>query len=166
MEIMSCSQIKEALIRRLNDDIAVTMVQNQCVFSLPFRCLDERITDVFVEKMLGDLYKVHDAGITTSHLFAQGIHITGHKADMFEEVAKRLGVGYLGGTFEVSCKESEIQDAILAVGQCSSLATFEVAAHKPIVEEDPVTTRVHRSLIQWKPDYIKQIGRNVPVKGR
>jgi len=135
METTNCSQIREALIRRLNDEIAVQTVLNQCVFSLPFKCLDERATDVFVEKMLGDLYRVHDAGITTSHLFAQGIHITGHKAEVFEEVAKRLGVGYLAGTFEVSCKESEVQDAILAVGQCSALATFEVAAHKPIVEE-------------------------------
>ena len=166
METTNCSQIREALIRRLNEEIAVTTVMNQCVFSLPLKCLDERPTDVFVEKMLGDSYRVHDAGITTSHLFAQGIHVTGHKADLFEEVAKRLGVGYLAGTFEVSCKEAEIQDAIMAVGQCSALATFEVASHRPVFEEDPIKIRVHRSLVQWKPEYVKQIGRNVPVKGR
>jgi hypothetical protein len=77
---------------------------DQCVFSLPIRGLDERPTDVFVEKQLGQSFRVHDAGITTSHLFAQGIHITEHKASMLEEVAKRLGVSYLAGTFEVSCK--------------------------------------------------------------
>jgi hypothetical protein len=136
------------------------------VFSIPIKCLDDRGTDVFVEKMLGELYRVHDAGITTSHLFAQGIHITEYKADLFEEFAKRLGVTYLAGTFEVSCKESEIHDAILAVGQCSALATIEVASHKPVIEEDPIKTRVHRSLIQWKPNYVKQIERNVTVKGR
>ncbi len=166
MGTTNCSEIRESLIRRLSEDIAVSTVDGQCVFSLPIRCLDDRPTDVFVEKLLGDSYRVHDAGITTSHLFAQGIHITEFKAEMFEEVAKRLGVSYLAGTFQVSCKESEIENAILAVGQCSALATIDVATQKPVIEEDPIKTRVHRSLTQWKPKYVKQIGRNVPVKGR
>lgn len=166
METTNCSQIREALIRRLSDEIVISTVMDQCVFSLPIKGLDDRTTDVFVEKMLGESYRVHDAGITTSHLFAQGIHITEHKADMFEEVAKRLGVNYLAGTFEVSCKESEIQDAILAVGQCSAMATVEVASHKPVIEEDPIKTRVHRSLTQWKPRYVKEIRKGVTVKGR
>ncbi|MGB8061100.1 MAG: DUF1828 domain-containing protein [Candidatus Sulfotelmatobacter sp.] len=144
----------------------ISTVTDQCVFSLPIKGLNDRTTDVFVEKMLGDSYRVHDAGITTSHLFAQGIHITEHKAEMFEEVAKRLGVNYLAGVFEVSCKESEIQNAILAVGQCSAIATVEVASHKPIIEEDPIKLRVERSLERWKPNYVREIRRRVPVKGR
>jgi nitrogen regulatory protein PII-like uncharacterized protein len=166
METTNCSQIREALIRRLSDEIVISTVMDQCVFSLPIKGLNDRTTDVFVEKMLGESYRVHDAGITTSHLFAQGIHITEHKADMFEEVAKRLGVSYLAGTFEVSCRESEIQDAILAVGQCSAMATVEVASHKPVIEEDPIKTRVQRSLTQWKPGYVREIRKGVRVKGR
>jgi hypothetical protein len=165
METTNCSQIREALIRRLSDEIVISTVMDQCVFSLPIKGLDDRSTDVFVEKMLGESYRVHDAGITTSHLFAQGIHITEHKADLFEEVAKRLGVNYLAGTFEISCKESEVHDAIFAVGQCSAMATVEVASHKPVIEEDPIKTRVQRSLTQWKPGYVREIRRGVPVKG-
>jgi Domain of unknown function DUF1828 len=166
METTNCSQIREALIRRLSDQIVISTVMDQCVFSLPIRGLDERPTDVFVEKQLGQSFRVHDAGITTSHLFAQGIHITEHKASMLEEVAKRLGVSYLAGTFEVSCKESEVQDAILAIGQCSAMATVESASHKPVIEEDPIKTRVDRSLTLWKPTYVREIRRRVPVKGR
>lgn len=166
METSSCSEIREALLRRLGEGVAVSTVSDQCVFSLPIRTLDDRVTDVFVEKLLGESYRVHDAGITASHLFAQGIHITERKADLFEEVARRLGVTYLAGTFEVSCKEKDVYDAILAVGQCAALATVEVASHKPVVEEDPIRTRVHRSLMGWKPPFVKQISRNVLVKGR
>jgi hypothetical protein len=166
METTNCSQIREALIRRLSDEIVISTVMDQCVFSLPIKGLDERSTDVFVEKLLGQSYRVHDAGITTSHLFAQGIHITEHKASMFEEVAKRLGVTYLAGIFEVSCRESEVEDAILAIGQCSAMATVEAVSHKPVIEEDPIKTRVQRSLTHWKPEYVKEIRRRVLVKGR
>jgi len=68
MEATTCSNIKEALIRRLSDEIVISTVMGQCVFSLPIKGLEERTTDVFVEKMLGESFRVHDAGITTSHL--------------------------------------------------------------------------------------------------
>ncbi len=162
---MNCLNIRAALIHRMSDNIEVSMVQGQCVFTLPIKSLDDRLTDVFIEKQLGNIYHVHDAGITTAQLFAQGIHITELKAKLFEEMARRLGVAYTGGTFEVSCQETELQDAILAVGQCAAIATYEVAAHKPIIEEEPIKTRVQRSLDRWKPNYVRQINRNVIVKG-
>jgi hypothetical protein len=123
-------------------------------------------TDLIRAVIEAESYRVHDAGITTSHLFAQGIHITQHKASLLEEVAKRLGVNYVGGTFEVSCKQQEIQDAILAIGQCSAMATVEAASHKPVIEEDPIKIRVQRSLSRWKPQYVREIRQRVPVKGR
>jgi hypothetical protein len=166
METTNCSHIRESLIRRLSEDIEVSVVSGQCVFTLPIQSLDARGAEVFIEKQLGDTYRVHDAGITTSHLFAQGIHITEHKTQMFEEMARRLGATYMSGVFEAWCKESELQDAILSVGQCAAMATMEIASHKPIFEEEPVSTRVERSLNEWKPEYVKQIGKRVPVKGR
>lgn len=166
METTNCSLIRKSLIQRLSDDVEVSMVSGQCVFTLPLKSLDERHTEVFIEKQLGDNYRVHDAGITSSHLFAQGIHITENKSVLFEEMARRLGATYLSGTFETRCKEDKLQDAILAVGHCAAMASIEVAAHKPMFEEEPITTRVQRSLARWKPPYIRQIGKNVPVRGK
>lgn len=166
METTNCSQIRQQLINRLSNDIEASVIEGQCVFTLPIRTVDDRTTEVFIEKQLGDTYRVHDAGITTSHLFAQGIHITENKTELFEEMARRLGATYMAGMFEKWCKENEIQDAIMAVGQCASLATMEVAAHKPIFEEEPITKRVERTLNLWKPRYIKQINKHVRMQGK
>jgi hypothetical protein len=166
MEIMNCSEIKESLVRHLSEGIDFSKVMDQCVFTLPLRSLDDRSVEVFVEKKLGEFYRVHDAGITSSHLFAQGIHITEKKSLLFEEVARRLGVTYLEGRFETSCQMAELQNAILAVSQCSALASLEVAAHKPVFEDEPIITRVQRSLKAWQPPYVKQINSRFPVNGR
>src|SRR5437899_1907160 len=144
METMNCSQIRDSLIRHLNAGIEVGTLMNQCVFTLPIRSLDDRSTEVFIEDKLGGFYRVHDAGITSSHLFAQGIHITEHKAQLFEEMAQRLGAAYTDGTFEKSCRLEEIENAILAVSQCAALASIEVAAHKPNFRDEPIINRVER----------------------
>jgi hypothetical protein len=166
MEITTCSHLKASLLRRLNDHIEIGMVADQCVLTLPIKSIDDRPTEVFIEQGLGGFFRVHDAGIATSHLFAQGIHVTEAKASLFGEVARRLGVEYMRGTFEKACTEDEIENAILSVGQCAAMATVEVAAHKPSIEEEPVKTRVDRSLAQWKPEFVKQINKNVRVKGQ
>lgn len=166
MEIMNCSEIKNSLIRHLSSGVESSTINDQCVVTLPLKSVDERAVEVFVQQKLGDFYRVHDAGITSSHLFAQGIHMTQHKTALFEEVARRMGVAYLDGRFETSCRMGEIDNAILAVSQCASIVSLEVAAHKPVFEDEPIVTRVQRSLATWKPQHIKQISSRFPVNGR
>jgi len=163
---MNCSDLRASLVRKINDGVDASIVAGQCVFTIPLRSLDERHTEVFVEQKLGDLYRVHDAGITTSHLFAQGIHITEHKAELFEEMARRLGVLYSRGAFEISCKREEVDAAILAISQCAAMATFELAAHGPVIEQEPIKQRVQRSLEQSRPQHVEQVGKAVIVKGK
>ena len=116
MEQTNCLLVKESLIRRVTAEIYVSTVMDQCVFTLPIKTFDDRSVDVFVQKRLGDLYLVHDAGITTSQLFAQGIHVTERKAFYFEEMARRLGAQYADGMFQVSCKRQDVDDAITRCG--------------------------------------------------
>lgn len=166
METTSCSELRTSLIRKLNDEVETSIIAGQCVFTIPIRSLDDRYIEVFVERKLGDQYRVHDAGITTSHLFAQGVHITERKSGLFEELARRLGVLYVRGSFEISCRKELVDGAILAIGQCASIATFELAEHVPVVERESVKQRVFRSLEQSRRDYVQSIGTNIAVKGR
>ncbi len=163
---MNCSDLRTSLIRKINDEVETSIVAGQCVFTIPIKSLDDRYTEVFVENKLGDMYRVHDAGITTSHLYAQGIHMTEHKSEIFEEMARRLGVFYVRGAFEVSCKREQVDTAILAISQCAAIASFELASHGPVVEQEPIERRVERSLKHAELPYIELVQKGVVVKGK
>jgi hypothetical protein len=166
MDKMNCNSIKQSLIDRLAADIEVTALHHQCVLTLPLKTLDDRLTDVFVEEKLGDMFLVHDAGMTTSQLFAQGIHLTESKNKLLSEIARRLGVIYKNGMFQVACKGQDVEASVFAVGQCIGFGMLEVASHKPTFEEEPVLSIVQRTLDNWKPDEIGSIPKRFSVKGK
>lgn len=134
----SCNSVRDALVERLAQDIFVSEINDQCVLTLPFRTIDDRYPDVFVERKLGGSFLVHDAGRTTSSLYAQGIHMTEGRIAAFGHIGATLGVGYSDGTFQVLCSDSDLQAAILAVAECILFGTMELLAQKPVFDEEPV----------------------------
>src|SRR5262249_42816963 len=145
MDLASCNSVRDSLIRRLSDDISVIQIADQCVFSFPFRTLDDRYPDIFVDRKLAGSFLVHDAGKTASHLFAQGIHMTEGRAKNLKEISSRLGVEFADGMFQVLCDASTLEVAILAVAECILLGTVDIAYHKPTFDDEPVTSIIKRA---------------------
>jgi hypothetical protein len=81
-------------------------------------------------------------------------------------MAKKFGAELQGDIFTTGCKISEIQNSILAISQCASLAMFELLGHRPEFEEESLSSRVAKTLNVWRPPYIIGIDRRVTVKGQ
>ena len=118
---------------------------------LPLKTLDDRYLDVYIESKIGDFAIVHDGGRSTAELFAQGIHLTDAKEAQLKAVAARYGASYADGSFSVGCRLESVQQAVLAVAQCASLAMYDVLTHAPVIEAEPLALVVRRTLERWKP---------------
>ena len=166
MEQANCGSLKAELLEYIARQIDVTAVRDKCVITLPTKTLDDRYPDVFIERKMPDYFLVHDAGKTTSELFAQGIHITDARADLLSSAAERLGVNFVDGVFNVGCTGAGLSGAILAVSQCMSLGMWEVVHHKPDFGDAPILTLAENALLGWNPGYEHRIQKNLKVKGR
>ena len=165
MASMNCNLIKESLVGYIKRELEVSTFQNKCVITLPIKTFDDRFVDIVVEEKLSDYYLVHDAGKSLGELFAQGVSLTDTRRKLLGVIAHQFGAELSDGIFTVGCKHSGLQDAVFAISQCATLAMFELAEHRPIVEEEPIAQKISRSLKQWQPRYIREINRGVPMKG-
>lgn len=166
MGTMNCGSLKTSLIDFLREQVEVAAFKDRCVITLPIKTVDDRFVDIVVEKKLADFFLVHDAGKTLNELFVQGVSLTDAKKAHLTGMAKRFSVELVGDVFKVGTKLDGLQNAILAVSQCASLAMFELLSHHPDIEEEPLSSRVNRSLKKWQPHFIRSIERRVLVKGR
>jgi hypothetical protein len=166
MATMDCSSIKTSLIEYLQHEVDVAAFKGRCVVTLPIKTIDDRFVDVIVESRLEDYFLVHDGGKTLSELFSQGISLTDTRKSHLIELAKKFGAELQGDIFTMGCKAAGIQDSILAISHCASLAMFELLSHRPEFEEESLSSRVGRALKAWQPPYIIGIDRRVTVKGR
>jgi hypothetical protein len=166
MATMNCTLIKSSLIDYLKQEVEVTSTKDKCVITLPIKTLDDRYIDVVVESKLEDYFVVHDAGKTLNELFSQGISLTDIKKSNLSTMAKKLGAELQGDIFTTGCKVNGIQNSILAISQCASLAMFELLGHRPEFEEESLSSRVAKTLNVWRPAYIISIDRGITVKGR
>ena len=164
MATTDCRSFREALLGYLGHELEVNAFENQYVVTLPLKTLDDRFLHVYIEEHPPDYLVVHDGGRTTTELFVQGIHLNNTKEELFKEIARRYGANYGDGSFMVGCKQSEAQDAILAIAQCASLAMHEVLTHKPDFAEERPSLIVKRTLNSWKPDHI-ELRHRLPVHG-
>jgi hypothetical protein len=162
----TCSSLKKELLSFFGKEIRITESQDGCVLVLPNKTLDDRYPAVFVDRKTPDFFVVHDAGKTSSELFAQGIHLTEAREEAFEQMADRMGAIFADGVFQVGCKQDEMLTAILAVGQCQSLGMWHVLGHKPDLAEEPVLTRVETGIRAWNSPDPHDIQSRVPVKGK
>lgn len=166
MANMNCDSIKSSLVDYLQAQVEVITFKSRCVVTLPIKTVDDRYIDVAVEQKFDDFFIVHDEGKTIAELFSQGITLTDTKKSRLLVMAKKFGVGMDNDIFTVGCKADGIQNAILAISQCSSIAMFELFSHQPTFEDEPLSSRVARSLKEWQPPFISSIDRRVALKGR
>ncbi|MGA8222524.1 MAG: hypothetical protein WB780_12790 [Candidatus Acidiferrales bacterium] len=162
----NCASIKDSLIEYLRREIEVVTVQDSCVMTLPLKTVDDRLVDVIVERKTPDYFLVHDGGKSLSELFVQGIKLSESVRNRLETIAKLNGALLLKDAFTVGCKRDKLQDGIVAIGLCSTMAMLELIGHKPEFEEEPIASRVSRTLRTWRPEFIENINSKVPIKGK
>lgn len=165
MELLSCSDIRDSLISYLRREVEIATFKDACIVTLPLKTADERFVDVTVERKLPDYFLVHDAGKSISELFTQGISLTEAIRKNLQSIAKINGAELIRDVFTVGCRADKLQDAILGIGLCSTMAMLELIGHKPEIEEEPLSSRVAKTLNAWRPPYIVGIDRGVIVRG-
>lgn len=136
----------------------VTAAEGACIVTLPLKTADDRFIDVFVERMRDSksFMYVHDGGKNTAELFAQGVHQTDTQERMLKGIAAAHGAQFQDGRFHILCKnETEVQAAVLSIGQCAALAMVDVVSHLPNIEDEPLKSRVFRALTAWRPSYVE-----------
>lgn len=168
MEPLNCSSIKSGLEAYLREGTHIRNRRGLCVLSLPLRTADGRWVSVYIEPTVGDAILIHDGGKTLSELYAQGIHLSPPRQRLFTEIAGRMGamLDLKAEAFQILCKASEVSDAIMRVAECAVLATAEIAAHYPVIEDEPLRPKVSRALEMWKPAAVREITHKMPVRGR
>lgn len=166
MESINCLSIKDSLIDYLNKEVEIAAFKDRCILTLPLKTVDDRYVDVTVERKMPDYFLVHDAGKSISELFMQGISLTESRRKTLEAIAKTNRADLIHDVFTVGCKAHELQNAILAIGLCSTMAMLELIGHKAEIEEEPLAETINRSLKRWQPQFIRSVDRRVSVKGR
>ncbi len=162
----NCDSLKDSLVAFLGANMEVTTANGRCIVTLPVRTLDDRFINVYVEPKLGSYVLVHDGGKSIAELFAQGIHLSDGQAAHMKAVARRYGATFQNDMFTCGAHSDsvELQVAILAIAQCAAMAMVPVLSHEAVVEDEPISARVARTLNRWKPDYV-DIRRNFSVRG-
>lgn len=163
--LTTCRSLKDSLLTFLGQQVEVSAVEHRCILTLPLKTLDGRYLEVFVDQTVGDDYVlVHDGGNAVAELFLQGIHLTSTRESQMRQIAKRYRANFIANSFSVGVKHEKVNDAILAIAQCSSLAMFDVIKHEPVIEEEPILALVKRTLRLYRPEEVEMRYR-VPVTG-
>ena len=163
--MQTCSNLKSSLLAFLGEKVRVAESRNGCVVTLPMETLDKRRVSVIVEKT-GDTFLVHDGGKTLSELFCHGISITATLMKHKEDLVESHGAHIRNKIIRKICKAQELETAIFAVAQCSSMAMIELVSHRPVFENESITSKVSKALDAWRSPYVKEVRRNVDVRGR
>jgi hypothetical protein len=84
---------------------------------------------------------------------------------MMKGIALAHGAYFQNGRFQIACaNEADVHRAVLAIGQCASLAMIEIVSHEPVVEDEALSGRVGRTLKLWQPSYV-EIHKRLAVEG-
>lgn len=158
----NCGSMKESLLAYLRSEIEVAAFRDYCVFTLPLKTVDDRLVDVIVERRTSDYFLVHDGGKSLGELFVQGITLTDSIVKRLECIAKLNGASLVKDAFTIGCKTDKLENGIIATGLCSAMAMLELIGHKPDLQEEPIASRVSRTLRQWQPTFITSINAKVP----
>ncbi|MBI4166608.1 MAG: hypothetical protein HY508_12825 [Acidobacteria bacterium] len=121
--------------------------------------------DIVIERKLPDYFVVHDSGKSLAELFIQGITLTESRRKHLESIAKSYGAELVRDVFKVGCKQAGLENAILSVALCATMAMLELIGHQPEIEEEPISARIGRTLKSWQPPFIHSVDRRVLVKG-
>lgn len=164
MDPINCRSIRDLLVSYFGANTEVTTANDRCIVTLPLTTLDDRSVHVYVQQTMADYVVVSDGGKSMAELFAQGIHLTETQISFMKTIARHYNATFIGNIFQIGCKLSEVQQSVVAIAQCAALAMVPVASHRAVIEDEPVSARIARSLHKWKPDYV-DIGRREQLKG-
>ena len=164
MATQTCRSIRDSLLAFMQSQLEVSAFDTQCIVTLPFKSLDDRFLDIYVERKIGNYILVHDGGRAVSELYAQGIHLTASKRALLRSLAQRYGASFdeHDDAFRIGINGGPIQPAILAIAQCTSLAMHDVLTHTATIDVEPIRARVRRSLDGWRTRVFK-IRHRVPI---
>jgi hypothetical protein len=155
--------LKNSLASFLGEKLRVTENHGRCVVTLPIETVDKRRVSVIVEHM-GETFIVHDGGKTMSEpLFCHGVSMSDTRMEQQASIAKAHGAHIANKMIRVVCKLSDLETAIFAVAECSSMSMLDLVGHRPKFDEDSVPLRVVSILDDWKPDGFR-IDKNVTIR--
>lgn len=152
----NCLSIKESLLAYFAEHAEVSVLRDQCVVSLPLKTPDDRFIDVFIEPKLGDYVRVHDAARTVAELDVQGLHPTEGRLKLLASVGERYGVTLdASHALQIVCKKHQVNESIMALVQCSSVAMFETVTHRAEQQQESIADRVKRTMRVWQPAFFE-----------
>ena len=164
---MDCKYVRDGLLEFIGRRLMVSDYRGRCVVTLPIETIDGRFVDVYVEESWDGHVEVHDGGKTASELYAQGMHLTDLKRrNVIEKTAKKMEAHFdtEDDTFKMTVRSSNMNEAILAIAQCASVAMHEVLYHRPSIARMPVPALVRRTLTRWETSDFN-ISRKFSLKG-
>lgn len=164
--MISCEAIRESVFQYIQAETDVISAQKACIVSLPLRILDGAYAEVFVEEVNNGALLVHDGGKTVGHLESSGLLITDKRIGVLKDLAERLGVSLDNGIFKTIAKPNTVQASALAIGQCCSIALFELLRHVPFSEEEQIRARVSSEVERWSVSSGIPVANDVKVAGR
>lgn len=163
---MDCLRMKDDLLRFIDSELTVSRFDEQhCIVTLPLMTLDGRYLDVHVEERDGSI-TVHDGGRTVSELYAQGVHMNTKRFGVFFDLARRYGAYFdrQDDAFRITGSGVNVQEAVLTIAQCASLAMHDVVNRRPTAGSVDVPYLVKRTMMQWRtPDF--NIHKDFPLVG-
>lgn len=163
--MISCDAIKESVFRYIRAKTEVVSAQQACIVSLPIKVLDGAYAEVFVEEVSEGTLLVHDGGKTIGHLESSGLLIKEHRLMVLADMAKRLGASLDNGIFKSIAKPNTVQVSTFAVGQCCSMARFELLRHVPFSEEEQIRAKVSNEVEHWSASSRIAVRRGVKIPG-
>jgi hypothetical protein len=144
-----CESIRSSIQRFLSEQTIIEAVGNLCVVTLPIPTVDGKLVDIFVEKKLGDLLLVHDAGKAANELIIHGVDITDSLDERCGLLAQSFNISWADETFQKICKSDYLNQAVMSVAACSSLALFNLVGHQALPDENPVRGQFGQVLKTW-----------------
>jgi hypothetical protein len=82
-------------------------------------------------------------------MILQGVDITPSIENSCGRTAQSFGVIWSDETFQMTCKQANMNSAILGVAMASSLATVHLLWHQPNISSEPVHDQVGQALRSW-----------------
>lgn len=165
MSVSLCASIKESLIAFLLEGTVSEQVGEVCAITLPMPTVDGRVVGVFIEPRLGDFFLVNDGGKAVNELILQGVKITDSVRDYFDSLAQHFRVSYTDEMFQCAGKRSDLQQMVVSVGVCSSLAMAQLVGHISVPSEEPAREQFGRALRSWARKRFT-VSSDVPVRGK
>jgi hypothetical protein len=147
--VINCGAIKESVFQYFQSETEVVSTKQACIVSLPLKGLDGANAEVFVEEVNNGALLIHDGGKTVGHLESSGLIVTESRLATLADLASRLGATLDNGVFKALAKADTVQVSALAVGQCCSMALFELLGHVPFSEEEQIRAKVTNEVEQW-----------------